>query len=241
MSAATAHGEREGVIKYDLVHTQRAHGQAARSAELIAALVAWRDILARLSLVGQDPQRYAGIGFGNVSARVAPWTGTAGARPFLVTGSQTGALACVSADDLVLVERWNVAQNRLEGIGLRPPSSESLTHAALYDQSPAVRWIFHVHGALLWRAALDGVLGPVPTTRASVAYGTPEMAREIGRLWRGSTLPERRLLVMAGHEDGLLAFGRTAEEAGRAIVEPLAQALAARFLHEGRLCRRGRG
>ena len=107
---------------------------------------------------------------------------------------------------------------------MRKPSSESLTHAAFYDAAPTVRWVFHGHAPLLWRAALDGRLGDVPTTAASIGYGTAEMAEAVHQLWRTSRLSATRLLVMAGHEDGVITFGRTPNEAAEALLEPLARA-----------------
>ena len=61
--------EREGVIKYRLEH--RAGPLEPRLyGDLACQLNAWRELLALTGLVGQDPQRYGGAGFGNVSARV---------------------------------------------------------------------------------------------------------------------------------------------------------------------------
>ena len=52
------------------------------------------------------------------------------------------------------------------------------------------------------------------------------MAREVSALYRSSTLHEKRVLVMLGHEDGVVSFGRTASEAGEVLVNTLAEALA---------------
>ena len=65
-----AHSPSEGVIRFAVEHTQaalepRVHGEAAR------VLAAWREILAHLRLLGRDPSRYEGLGFGNVSARAS--------------------------------------------------------------------------------------------------------------------------------------------------------------------------
>jgi len=66
-----------------------------------------------------------------------------------------------------------------------------------------------VHEMELWKRLLDRV----PTTRKHVEYGTPEMAAEMGRLFRESDVRERRILAMAGHEAGIFAFGAAPEEA----------------------------
>ena len=61
-----------------------------------------------------------------------------------------------------------------------------------------------------------------------VANGTPRMAVEVQRLFRESTLSGTGILAMGGHEDGVLAFGGSAGEAGETLVRHLARALAAR-------------
>ena len=64
----------------------------------------------------------------------------------------------------------------------------------------------------------------MPITRPDVAYGTPEMSDEVRRLFRETDVRQRRLFSMGGHEDGLVSFGRTAEEAGTVLLTYLARA-----------------
>ena len=98
-----------------------------------------------------------------------------------------------------------------------------MSHGALYDANAGIRFVFHGHIPVIWRNAQ--ALG-LPCTRPETAYGTVEMAREVASLYRSSTLHEKRVLAMLGHEDGIVSFGRTAEEAGQALVNTLAAALA---------------
>ena len=58
----------EGVIKYTIEHS----AAPPLPASDLAALNAWRKILNQLALIGQDPARYDGIGFGNISCRLEP-------------------------------------------------------------------------------------------------------------------------------------------------------------------------
>jgi L-ribulose-5-phosphate 4-epimerase len=44
-------------------------------------------------------------------------------------------------------------------------------------------------------------------TTVDVAYGTPEMAREVMRLFRAGDIRQTRIFAMAGHRDGIVAFG----------------------------------
>jgi len=108
-------------------------------------------------------------------------------------------------------------------VGSAKPSSEALTHGAIYDASPSSRAVFHVHCPELWRRAR--ALG-LPLTRPEVPYGTPEMAREVERLFREAALAEHAIFAMAGHEDGVIAFGTSPEAAGAVMLRHVARALA---------------
>ncbi len=214
----------EGVIRFDVRHVrepleERVLGETART------LAAWRSVLAHLRLLGRDPARYDGLGYGNVSARVGPFGDVArGRRRFLVTGTQTAGRAHATLREFCLVEQWDIGRNQVASRGEVEPSSESLTHAALYDASPAVRVVLHAHAPELWRRARS--LG-LPVTDAAAANGTPAMALEVARLYREGTLASTGVAAMGGHEDGVIAIGASAEEAGGALVRLLARALAA--------------
>lgn len=210
----------EGVIKFRADHT-RHRLQARRVGETACKLIAWREIMALTGLVGRDPQRYEGAAYGNVSARLGPPSAALGRRTFLITGTQTSDKRCLGLDDFAVVERFNFAGNRVHSHGLAEPSSESMTHGAIYDLGPHIRCVLHAHSPVVWRRAVR--LG-IPTTPAHVPYGTPEMAYEVQRLYRETVLPERPILSMGGHEDGIVVFGRTTEEAGQVLLKWLARA-----------------
>ncbi|MGB5624161.1 MAG: hypothetical protein WBM61_00405, partial [Woeseiaceae bacterium] len=53
------------------------------------------------------------------------------------------------------------------------------------------------------------------------AYGTPQMADEFRRLYRDTEFRETGLAVMAGHDEGLLSFGASLEEAAVKILSLL--------------------
>jgi len=215
----------EGVTRFAVQHEargldERVHGDTVR------VLSAWREILANLRVLGQDPARYEGLGYGNVSARTGPFGDIPrGRRRFLVTGTQTGGVAHATLREFCLVESWDLARNQVTSAGPVAPSSESLTHAALYDASPAIRVVLHAHAPDIWRQAR--ALG-LPVTHASAANGTPAMAHEVQRLFREGTFASTRIATMGGHEDGVIAFGASAAEAGETLVHQLARALALR-------------
>ena len=166
----------------------------------LAELNACRRKLLERGLIGVDANQ---IGFGNLSIRDGV------SRNFYITGSATGGLPELTPTDCVRVVAYDFARNWLRYEGAAIPSSESLTHAAIYESDPSTSAVIHCHDAVLWRALLDRV----PTTSKAVAYGTPEMAYEIMRLFEGTDVRSRKILVMAGHEGGIVTLGQNFEEA----------------------------
>lgn len=144
-------------------------------------------------LVGAYPD---GVGYGNLSLR-AP-----GGR-FFVTGSGTGTQQVIGPDQYCLVERFSLKDNRVWAMGRIDASSESMTHGALYGARPDARCVIHVHS----RGMFDRLLREnAPATAPDIPYGTPAMAYAVQAVARTLTrLPA--LLVMTGHDEGLLAFG----------------------------------
>jgi len=210
--------QQEGVIKFALEFREAPPLPAAELAELNA----WRRILFLLGLTGRDPERYEGLGYGNVSLRLEPLAAPPERRRFVISGTQTGGLPELGAGHYTVVEACHPEANRLVAAGPIRPSSESLTHGALYALDADLRCVLHVHSPQLWRHA--GPLG-IPCTDPAAAYGTPEMAAEVRRLYAVPAVRAGRLFAMGGHEDGLVAFGESAPVAGTALVQALARAL----------------
>ncbi|MGF1548761.1 MAG: class II aldolase/adducin family protein [Thiotrichales bacterium] len=200
----------DGVTKFALRFT--ATPPLANS--LLRELRDWRQRFYQIGIIGQDPARYGGVGFGNVSRRLAGEH-----LAFVISGTQTGGLATLDTRHFARVTRCDVERNLIEAEGPIAPSSEALTHGALYQCDPAIGFVFHGHAPRLWQAATELRL---PLTAPAIAYGTPEMAREMARLWHASDLPQRRILIMGGHEDGVVSFGGNADEAGAAMLAALA-------------------
>jgi len=210
----------EGVIKFEAAHDKRVL-EPRSYAEVACALVAWREILAKTQLVGQDPARYGGAGYGNVSGRVGAPSSGQGRRRFLISGTQTGGKGLLALADFCVVEDYDYRANRVRSFGEKLPSSESMTHGAIYDLSPHIRFVLHAHSPVIWRRAAELRL---PTTGRAIAYGTTAMADEVQRLYRATALAERRVFAMGGHEDGVIAFGHTVDQAGQSLLVELAHA-----------------
>ena len=190
----------EGVVKY------RCDWQEADpvAAENIADLMDWRDRLHSWGLIGVYEN---GIGFGNVSVRLG------NSCQFVISGTQTAHLQTLGPESYSTVTEFNLEQNFLGCRGPVPASSESLTHAALYLHRDDVGAIIHVHNPKLWQQ----LLFKIPTTRKEIPYGTPQMALEMFRLFEEENLADRQILAMAGHEDGIICFGSTLDEAGTVL------------------------
>lgn len=211
--------EQEGIIKFALQYEQ---GPAPAWAD-IADLNAWRQVLYRLGLIGQDPERYEGFGFGNVSRRMGVFSGAAEQRRFVISGTQTGMLETLGPDDYVLVNRCCPQTNEISATGPVKPSSEALTHGALYAADNQLRAVLHAHSPEIWQAAMT--LG-LPVTNHRVAYGTPEMAEEMQRLYADPSVRDAGIIVMGGHPDGVVSFGPGLDVAGQIMVKVLARSMA---------------
>jgi len=196
----------EGYIKFDCAWTM---GAAIPNGQ-IADLIEWRNRLFDAGLIGYDDER--DVGFGNISRR------RPGALEFVISATQTGHIPVATGREFSRVVGYDMEANRIVCRGPRRASSESLTHAAIYELSPDWGAVVHAHHRALW----DALAASVPATAATIRYGTPDMARDLCRLYRDTDLPDVRMAVMAGHEAGLISFGVSLEEAASRLLEMLA-------------------
>lgn len=177
---------------------------AAPAGKLVVELIAWRNRLYRLGLIGVYPD---GIGFGNLSARVG--------ESFVVSGTATGRLEGVGPEHFTEVIGYDIAANFVRCRGPVEASSESMSHAAVYRADPTAGAVIHVHHLGLWGQLYDAL----PTTDPTAEAGTPAMAWAIEDLFRRGEVRKAGMLVMGGHREGLMAFGGTPDEAGARVVE----------------------
>ena len=128
--------------------------------DALAELNAYRRKLLELRLIGVDSND---VGFGNLSVR----DGVSG--NFYITGSATGGLPELTPTDCVRVMAYDFARNWLRYEGAAIPSSESLTHAAIYESDPTISAVIHCHDSVLWTT----LLGRAPMTSETVALWHP--------------------------------------------------------------------
>lgn len=182
---------QEGYIKFDCEWNRA----SALSSDEICEVNLLRDKLYGLGLIGMHDD---GVGFGNVSVRAE------GLNEFVISGSATGGLKKLSGAHYCRVVEFDFDRNWIRCVGPIRASSESLSHAAVYLSCPDVNAVVHVHCLSLWKK----LYGKMPTTCSRALYGSPEMARDIVRLLKGADARKKRVIVMGGHEEGIIAFGK---------------------------------
>jgi L-ribulose-5-phosphate 4-epimerase len=173
--------------------------------ELFLPLNHWRNVLWDKQLIGIYPD---GIGYGNISVRLP------GSDLFYISGTATGGIPQLGQEHYSLVEFCDPELNSIWCRGLIKASAESMSHSAMYLANADALAVVHVHNRVLW----DKYRNILPTTDDKVAYGTPAMAAEISRIMKLPETVEKKVIVMGGHEEGLISFGRTVEEAAQAIL-----------------------
>lgn len=177
--------------------------------DILSEMNRWRNKLYRLGLIGTDTD---GVGFGNTSIRSEDNT-------FIITGSATGTLSELNENHYVSVENYNFMENSLTCMGPIKASSESLSHAAIYECSPDIMAVIHIHHLAMWEHFID----KVPTTGTKIPYGTPEMANDIKRLFQESDFQNDGMIVMGGHREGIIFFGRTLATAGDILLNKFSE------------------
>jgi hypothetical protein len=189
----------EGYVKFTL---QTEDGPPPAKS-VIAELNRVRTELVDRGLIGMYP---TGIGYGNVSIRDG--------GSFWISGTATGGKRTLAPQDYARVVAADLARNTVRSVGAVGASSESMTHAAVYHARRDVTAVLHVHCESLFQFMLEHQYQRTPAT---IQYGTPEMAREIGALVRGGT-DSGGVVVMAGHEEGVLSYGISLRDARAALL-----------------------
>ncbi len=193
----------EGYIKFNY-----SWEEAALPARIsIEEINLYRKRLHQLGLIGVYEN---GVGFGNISMRLE-------SNYFLITGSATGHLPALEREHFAIVEHFDIEKNYVRCKGLTRASSESMSHAVIYQEQPEVGSIIHGHHQALWQKLLT----KYPSTSKSVPYGTPEMAKEIIALIRQGGHPVSGIFAMAGHSQGIIAYAGNFESCLKLILEEL--------------------
>ena len=183
----------DGVIKYGVTHISDEAPEFKEYAELEAL----RLRLFRLGLIGvQD-----GIGYGNISLRE-------NASSFFITATQTGELEHLDREFYTFIDSYDFKNFSVTSMGKHKPSSEALSHAMIYEISSKIDAVIHIHSKALWEFMKEQ-----NSLFTEAEYGTIKMVEEIASLYEGKDPFAESAFVMRGHEDGVMVFGKSLEEA----------------------------
>jgi ribulose-5-phosphate 4-epimerase/fuculose-1-phosphate aldolase len=179
----------DGIIKYnfDFKATDSLKTRDFLEIEMV------RERLFALNLIGVTDD---GIGFGNISQRVND-------DSFVITGTQTGHLKNLEGKHYSFIEAYDDKEFYLKSSGAIKPSSEALTHGTIYNLSPKIGGVIHIHSKVIWNFMLKNDY----LKTKDVEYGTEEMIDEVNRIFSLINPLNNPKFVMAGHEDGVMVFG----------------------------------
>ncbi|NEW60995.1 class II aldolase/adducin family protein [Sulfurovum sp. bin170] len=190
----------DGIIKYNFDFQQSSPLEESQFIEIEAV----RSRLLALGLIGVAN----GIGYGNISQRVDR-------DSFVITGTQTGHLKNLNANHYSLIEEYDNKKFYLKSSGAIKPSSEALTHGTIYNLSDEIGAVVHIHSKRVWRFMLDGSY----LKTAVVEYGSVDMIDEVNRIFSDIDPLSNPKFVMAGHEEGVMIFGKNLLEAEMILFE----------------------
>jgi len=196
----------DGVIKYKFDFTQTKPLKYSQ----FEAIEAVRTRLYALRLIGI----HEGIGYGNISQKNSDGT-------FIVTGTQTGHLSSLQGKHYAFVEAYDDRDFYLKSSGIIKPSSESLTHGTIYNLHKDINAVIHIHSQSIWKYMLQNEY----LKTDNVPYGTQAMINEVNRIYGSINPISNAKFVMSGHEDGVMTFGRTLEEAENTLYKVISEIL----------------
>lgn len=199
----------DGVIKYD-----RSNFTQCGAIDLVeySALEYWRKKLYKLNLIGEYPVEQ--VGFGNISElKDYSQFHQSSVPQFIITGTQTGKYPDLDGRFYTRVLDYDIDHLKIKMMGPIEASSEALTHAAIYAHNKNLKAIFHIHSKEIWEGMIKDQTDFTPK---NIPYGTVEMARATEKCVGSKDFGS---FCMHGHEDGVVAYGRNLEEAGKLILE----------------------
>lgn len=190
--------QEEGYLKF-LCELEKT--EAVIPDDLFQKINKWRSHMYSLNLIGAYEN---GIGFGNISLRIP------GTNKFFISGTATGNVETTYPNHYVLVTSYSFDHNSLICQGPIQASSESLSHAAIYEADEQTMAVIHIHHMEMWKNGLN----TFPSTNPEYSFGTPEIALNIAELLQNKITKKNGIIIMGGHTEGILFFGKNLNEAG---------------------------
>jgi ribulose-5-phosphate 4-epimerase/fuculose-1-phosphate aldolase len=138
----------------------------------------------------------SGISFGNISMRHPE-------RGLVISGTSTGAARVLGLGGYTWVQSWNSQANVVNSLGPVLPSSEAMSHGAVYDTRVDIQVVIHIHHREFFNVLCAQ---HYPMTPLACTFGSPELARSITQVVQNIG-DNQGIFVTAGHPDGIIAFG----------------------------------
>lgn len=199
----------DGIIKYDRSNFSQC-SPLDESEYLL--LEEWRRQLYQMELIGEYAQ--ANVGYGNMSGILDYNSFHSSLNPqFIITGTQTGKYSTLNGSHYTRVLDYSINTLKIHMMGVIEASSEALTHAAIYEANSNIKAVFHIHSKEIWEKM---IADKSDFTDQSIPYGTLEMARATQECIKGKDFG---VFCMHGHEDGIVIYGRSLNEAGELTKE----------------------
>ena len=200
----------EGVIKFNHVfaaHTGEIHSDDYVELEKI------REVLYKKGLIGCYSD---GIGFGNLSLKrdYSEFYAQSSNPQFLISGTQTGNLPHLTGKHYTRVVDFNFQQNQVTVHGPVKASSESLTHASIYQTSSQIECVIHIHNKNIWNALIENNYPAIPK---NIPYGTLEMANYAKEEVLNKS--SEKLFVMKGHDEGVIFYNSNKQRCLEHVLE----------------------
>ncbi len=193
---------QEGIIKFNYELTPA----KLIGSQFVKDINQCRSNLIKYGLIGVNQ---AGESYGNISVRFNQ-------NEFIITASQTGSYQTLESQQLVVIKKCIFEDNKVLAAGEFKPSSESLTHGAVYSSDRRIKAVIHVHSLFLWQHLLNNHF---PSTPQSAQYGSLELANAIIELFKDSRVFSQKIFVMAGHREGVVSFVKNLTEAENSILK----------------------
>lgn len=185
--------EIEGLRKYKLEHLKLDLEELSKVAVKIESI---RKKLYSRKYIGTDN---TGQSYGNISMKLS------NSNIFVISSTQTGFKTTTSLNDYSLIFDYDLEQFTTKAFGLKEPSSETLTHACVYDCDNSISAIIHIHDFRLWEKMINSCCHNVT---AEVPYGTAEMTIETRKIVNDRNRKDQNdIFAMAGHHGGIVSYG----------------------------------
>ncbi len=192
----------EGYVKYQCFH-QKAdwHTNGLKINEKTLQEFNELDILRTelfdVHFIGQYPN---GLGYGNVSLRCPI---NENQNSLIISATATGGARELGLDGYCLVTKADIKNNLVYCLGPLAASSETLTHVAIYQNTPEVNFVVHIHHKKLFEVLLNQQ--NILKTPKNIEYGSVEMANSLGKI--AKAYPMEGCVLMEGHEEGIIFYG----------------------------------